>query len=346
MPIVSVIIPVYKVEPYLHRCVDSILNQTFMDHEPILVDDGSPDSCGEKCEEYAVADSRVIVIHQKNGGLSCARNTGIDFSFACSDSEWISFIDSDDWVSRHYLAYLLDACAIEKSSMALCGYQKTDGNEVIDDDIGTYSTFSAVTLWSRDRVNATVAWGKLYRKNLWRYIRYPLNKIHEDEYTTYKLLFSCSAISFIDLALYYYYQNLNGIMKSEWSPKRLDSIEAFHQQTQFFIKKKYQELAKGAARRLITNIWSHLMALEKTSEIDDKAFLPRIKKKFKRYLRRYGKLAGLDVHNAGQLYITAFPFEMKIYDYYTGLVNNLKKNGLAGTIKKAGSKLRGNICHK
>ena len=107
MPTISVIVPVYKVEKYIHRCVDSILSQTFTDFELILVDDGSPDNCGKICDEYAEKDIRIHVIHQENGGLSAARNAGIDWVFANSDSEWITFIDSDDWVHPEYLERLL-----------------------------------------------------------------------------------------------------------------------------------------------------------------------------------------------------------------------------------------------
>lgn len=93
---ITVVVPVYKVEQYLHRCIDSILVQTYRDFELILIDDGSPDSCGMICDEYAKSDSRIHVIHQENGGLSAARNAGIDWAFANSDSQWLTFIDSDD----------------------------------------------------------------------------------------------------------------------------------------------------------------------------------------------------------------------------------------------------------
>ena len=112
MPTISVIVPVYKVEPYLNRCVDSILRQTYQDFELILVDDGSPDRCGEICDEYARQDSRVHVIHKENGGLSDARNAGIDWVEANSDSQWLIFADSDDWVHPELLARLLDAEAV------------------------------------------------------------------------------------------------------------------------------------------------------------------------------------------------------------------------------------------
>ena len=109
---ISVIVPVYKVEPYLRKCVDSVLGQTFKDFELILVDDGSPDNCGKICDEYAAADDRVKVIHQANGGLSAARNAGIDWVMAYSKSEYITFIDSDDWVADTYLERLYEGVGL------------------------------------------------------------------------------------------------------------------------------------------------------------------------------------------------------------------------------------------
>lgn len=124
MPEISVIVPVYKVEPYLRRCVDSILSQTFTDFEVILVDDGSPDDCPAICDEYAGKDERVRVIHQENGGLSAARNAGLDWVFANSDSRWISFVDSDDCVHPKFLEYLHRAGVENNVQISICTYKK------------------------------------------------------------------------------------------------------------------------------------------------------------------------------------------------------------------------------
>ena len=113
-PLVSVIVPIYKVEPYLRRCLDSIVKQTYTNLEIILVDDGSPDGCPQICDEYAARDKRIIVIHKKNGGLSDARNAGLDI---CK-GEYISFVDSDDWTNENYIANLLDI--ITKNNMLIC----------------------------------------------------------------------------------------------------------------------------------------------------------------------------------------------------------------------------------
>ena len=119
---ISVIVPVYNVEKYLNRCIDSILAQTFTDFELILVDDGSPDNCGKICDEYAAKDSRIHVIHKANGGLSDARNAGIDWAFANSNSEWVTFMDSDDWIPDNYLFELYHACVQNLSQVAICDY--------------------------------------------------------------------------------------------------------------------------------------------------------------------------------------------------------------------------------
>ena len=120
--LVSVIVPVYKVEKYLRRCIDSILNQTFTGFNLILVDDGSPDNCGLICDEYAEKDNRIHVIHKKNGGLSDARNAGLEWYFEHSDSKWLTFIDSDDWIHPRYLEGLLEAERIYSTDIVVCDY--------------------------------------------------------------------------------------------------------------------------------------------------------------------------------------------------------------------------------
>ena len=128
MPIISVIVPVYKVEPYIHRCIDSILSQTFVDFELILIDDGSPDNCPDICDEYALKDNKIHVIHQKNSGLSVARNAGLDYVSSSSNSEWITFVDSDDWIDKHYLEYLYKAANESNTNISSCVYRIINDN--------------------------------------------------------------------------------------------------------------------------------------------------------------------------------------------------------------------------
>jgi len=227
MALIGVVVPVYKVERYLHRCVDSILRQTFSDFELILVDDGSPDRCGEICDEYARQDSRIRVIHQENAGLSAARNTAIDLLLQENRTEWITFIDSDDWVHPKMLECLLAAAKEQGTQIASCGFTETTGRDPwVADDSLTSVCLPAKVFYLQHFTNATIACAKLYHKSCFETLRYPVGKLHEDEFVTYRLLFAYQKVAVIFAPLYAYYINLEGITKKPWVSKRLDAWEA------------------------------------------------------------------------------------------------------------------------
>lgn len=256
MPLISVIVPVYKVEKYIHRCVDSILAQTFTDFELILVDDGSPDNCGKICDEYAEKDSRIVVIHQENGGLSAARNAGLDWIFEHSDSQWISFVDSDDAIYDCYLDKMYSAVINTKTDISLCGMVDFETERLpelasIYEGSMIFSGIEAcINLYSgNSKVSYVSSNSKLYRKPLFRDVRFPIGKIHEDQFTTYKLLYKAKSIVEIGEQLYGYYYNSNSIMRSKFSLKRYDDIEAldvailfFENENEMFIADKAKKL--------------------------------------------------------------------------------------------------------
>lgn len=226
MSLISVVVPVYKVEPYLRRCVDSILVQTFTDFELILVDDGSFDRCPAICDEYAAKDSRVVVIHQENGGLSAARNAGIDWAFANSDSQWLSFIDSDDWVHPKYLEHLLIAAKKQNADLVFCtltaftedskGYKEIEfwGTPACEPKEGTtILQESAQTRCGLLSGHHVIAWNKLYKKHIFSDIRYPLGQVHEDESIAHRILGACEKVVGIEEPLYYYRQHPGSITK-------------------------------------------------------------------------------------------------------------------------------------
>ena len=187
MPSISVIVPVYKVEQFLHRCVSSILAQSFTDYELILVDDGSPDACGSLCDAYAAQYGHIHVIHQKNGGLSAARNSGIDWAFANSESQWLAFIDSDDWVHPEYLEYLYRAAKETDSKISVCGFYRTGGETGERVNLFSCEALSADDYYCNEELHeglTATAWNKLYHKSLFEILRYPVGKLHEDEFTT------------------------------------------------------------------------------------------------------------------------------------------------------------------
>lgn len=190
--LISVIVPIYNVEKYLNKCIESIINQSYSNLEIILVDDGSKDSSGIMCDSYILKDKRIKVIHKENGGLSDARNVGLDKA----KGEYIVFIDSDDWIDEKMIEILYNIIKKNNSDISICDYFLAYNEEIQtqkeDIEIINLSNIEALkTIYDKDLgVCMIVAWNKLYKRNLFKDdIRYPYGKIHEDEFTTYKLLY-------------------------------------------------------------------------------------------------------------------------------------------------------------
>lgn len=216
-PLVSVIIPVYNVERYLRRCLDSVVNQTYRNLEIILVDDGSPDRCPEICDEYAERDSRIKVIHKKNGGQSEARNIAIDI---CR-GEYIAFIDSDDLVSTWYIENLYTAINNHSVKFAICeticfsDYSEIGRHESLYSS-KLLSKRSAIksycSLFPRKSVPFLAPFCKLYHRSLFQELRFPVGCIYEDSLLNYKLIDLVDEIAYINEPLYYYYMRENSTM--------------------------------------------------------------------------------------------------------------------------------------
>ncbi|MBR0353401.1 MAG: glycosyltransferase [Oscillospiraceae bacterium] len=292
MPKISIIVPVYKVEPYLRRCVDSILAQTFKDFELILVDDGSPDTCGKICDEYAEIDPRIHAIHQENGGLSAARNAGIDWSFEKSSSSWIAFVDSDDWVHPDYLKYLYRAAVENDVKISICDYEETEGQETELPCFYKADRINWESIFIHNNVRAVVAWNKLYAKELFDSIRFPVGKLHEDEFLTYRLLDTADTVVFIPLALYYYFQNPEGITKSAFSLKRMDSLEALEERVDYFDKKGNEKLAAISCMALLNLYVKFSGTVESCNRItqDECSRIQRdLRRRARRSLCHYGR---------------------------------------------------------
>jgi len=260
MPEISVIVPVYRVEKFLERCVESILRQSFYNFELILVDDGSPDNCGAICDSYAEADNRIHVIHQKNGGLSAARNTGIDYVMTNSRSHWLAFVDSDDWVHPDYLQQLYTVARQTLCKISACGFFRTEGGAFPEEQDLSVQCLSADDYYCgqmHDGVTA-VAWNKLYHRSLFKKLRYPIGKLHEDEFTTYQAVYQAGKVGVTPAQLYAYYQNPEGIMRSEWNPRRMHVLEAFEQQIDFARQTENQRLLEKVSEQYIFSVYEHL----------------------------------------------------------------------------------------
>lgn len=253
-PLISVIVPVYRVEEYLERCVKSILSQTYKNLEVILVDDGSPDQCPAICDACAEKDARVKVIHQENKGLSGARNAGID----AASGEYLAFVDSDDYVSPHFIEELYQLLQDTGCAIGQCRFSYVKGDGLVEEGDSAFCIYRGESLMEQlygPEEKATcfvVAWNKLYRAELFKEtgIRYPEGRIHEDEATTYRLFHEAKKLAFLDRALYGYYTENGGSITSVFSAKRLQWLTAHEERIAFFKKNGYEKLLPAAYRKL------------------------------------------------------------------------------------------------
>ncbi|MEI3188836.1 MAG: glycosyltransferase family 2 protein [Lachnospiraceae bacterium] len=253
-PLISVIVPVYRVEKYLERCVKSILSQTYKNLEVILVDDGSPDQCPAICDACAEKDARVKVIHQENKGLSGARNAGID----AASGEYLAFVDSDDYVSPHFIEELYQLLQDTGCAIGQCRFSYVKGDGLVEEGDSAFCIYRGESLMEQlygPEEKATcfvVAWNKLYRAELFKEtgIRYPEGRIHEDEATTYRLFHEAKKLAFLDRALYGYYTENGGSITSVFSAKRLQWLTAHEERIAFFKKNGYEKLLPAAYRKL------------------------------------------------------------------------------------------------
>ena len=313
---ITIVVPVYKVEEYLARCVDSIINQTYKDFELLLVDDGSPDNCGKMCDEYAEKDSRIFVLHQKNGGLSAARNTGLNWFYEQNRSDYITFVDSDDWLHPQYLEILLTG--INKNNTKICACSYTQTADIIpyqnyDRDSIVYEITTPEDFLVNHSWQYNYAWGKLYHKSVFDDVRYPVGKNFEDTFTTYKVLHKCEKIAYTDLPLYYYLRNETGISRSPWNTSELVIFDAMQEQMQFYKENGLQK-AYEKEFQLFVHHHAYQIVRIKDNKKDlkkNKNILKEIKKDLKRHLKENEDK--FNVHNMTYSYEAAYPLTMKTY---------------------------------
>ena len=335
MPAISVIVPVFNIEPYLHRCVDSILKQVFTDFELILVDDGSTDRSGAICDEYAAQDSRVHVIHKENGGVSTARNAGIDWAVANSDSQWLAFVDSDDWLHPNYLAYLYRAAMENGVKVSACGYRNaTDQSEIIE--MEDYST--TVLLWEelflKGGLLSEVSWSKLYAKNVLHGLRYPVGKCHEDEFLTYKLISQSPSISLVNCDLYYYFYNCDGLTKTSSPLKPWELVEAFEERLEYFQEQRNRKVLPKCIDRYLWSIFKAGRGLQVTEGIPekDRAYWGKqMQKKMRHILFRYFPMTLK--RSYVRYYVLAYPNLLeplrRVYHAFKKSMLDVRKNGVS-----------------
>lgn len=234
--LISVIVPVYNVERYLERCIQSIKSQTYKNLEIILVNDGSGDASGTICEEYAKKDARIQVIHQDNKGLSAARNKGLDLA----SGSLIIFIDSDDYINVRMIEILYENLTKQNADISICDFRRmSDDEESMETEQNSgHECMSGIEfcheLYRERQVQAVAAWNKLYRIEVFDGARYPEGKSHEDEFLTYQLLYNARKVVYTKAKLYYYIQRPDSIMGEKVNLDHMDAMEGVRNQIIFW----------------------------------------------------------------------------------------------------------------
>lgn len=303
-PKISIIVPVYKVEKYLKRCVDSILKQTYPYFELILVDDGSPDTCPAMCDEFAEQDNRIIVIHKNNGGLSDARNAGLNIA----TGEYIGFVDSDDYIAPQMYEVLLKRLLNDSADMAICNYARVDEsckkientmflqpaqnkcfeqNEFINELLQPYGGYFVV------------AWNKLYKKEIFDTLRFPFGKQHEDEFVIHHVIAKSKKITCVEDELYFYLQREGSIMAQKFNVKFMDYGEALIDRYYLTKNKKYEMWKDHCVCRLSYELEKWKSYADDSVEIQEKYNSLRKQSKF----LIFEKAAWKDYSVRGKLYM-------------------------------------------
>lgn len=251
MELISVIVPVYKVESYLDRCVQSVADQTYRNLEIILVDDGSPDSCGRLCDAWAEKDSRIRVIHKANGGPSDARNAGM----AAAKGKYIGFVDSDDRIAPEMYQRLYERMTADGCDLGVCGVVMVPEDGAPS---GMLTKMGSRVMNTLEAMEALVdeswlkqpVWNRLYKAELIRDLLFPVGKCHEDVFWSYRAVARAEKVSVLDAPCYFYTQRRGSIMGAEYSLKRLDAMEARWQRLEF-IENQFPELTQKARVELL-----------------------------------------------------------------------------------------------
>lgn len=282
-PLISIILPVYNIEQYLPKCMESLFGQTYKNLEFVLVDDGSEIACKNLCDEYAKQDSRVVVYHKANGGLSDARNYGIKRA----RGEYISCVDPDDYVDTDYVEYLYSLLSAFECQMSICQLRVKYDNGMIKDKGTDRKEEKVDTVFCLEEmlyhgVVDTCAYAKLYHRSLFDHVRYPKGKIFEDIGTTYELIMQCDNIALGYQSKYTYAFHNNSIVNSRFNQNKFDLLEMTDKMAQD-VSEKYSILQKAVLRRQVYARISTLNQMLNVPGYDIE------RNEILQYIRRYSK---------------------------------------------------------
>ena len=311
---ISIIVPVYNVEKYLENCIESILNQTFKDFELILVDDGSTDNSGKICDIYEKKDYRIKVIHKNNGGLSSARNIGLDIA----SGKYIGFVDGDDNIHPKMYEILYNLIKKYKSDISCCNYKKI--YDVFKDEYENVSLLEVIEMSNIEAiknlydkeigVKLVIACNKLYRKNLFDNIRYKVGRVHEDEFMAHRILYNSKKITYVDNELYYYLQREGSIMSKKSYKRKVDTLLSKSDRMRFCNKVGLTSMSDNICKTYefeFFNLYKQL--LNEGSE--NAEFLKEIRRDF--ILNLYILLRQKDIHIKEKISCLIFAISPKVY---------------------------------
>lgn len=279
---ISIIVPVYNLEDYLPKCIDSVLMQTFTNFELILVNDGSTDNSGEICNEYAKNDHRIKVVHKANGGVASSRNTGLEVA----KGKYIGFVDNDDYINQYMFEMLYNNAIIHSADIVVCGYMDVDegqyeNTKVLHSNyqIKHFNNIEALNeLYTINNVTFLVPWNKLYKKSLFEDIKYEVGILCDDETVAHKIFYESKKITYINVALYYYVKRMGSITNSRFNIKKFEGVYVLKERERYFRERRELDLHQKAlksyvgiffycyyrARAELSNIDNELKALKRT----------------------------------------------------------------------------------
>lgn len=313
MPQISVIVPVYRVEKYIDRCVRSILCQSFSDFELILVDDGSPDSSPALCDAWAGRDSRIRVIHKENGGLSSARNAGMEIAAG----QYLHFVDSDDVIHPDCLKILMTCIRNTGAEIALGRFTRFQEDSVPEERFGRWNG-SCVTRTNMETLDCffegydnlpslVSACGTLWHRRLFDGIRFPVGRLFEDEFTTYKLYHRANKVAFVDTELYFYFDNFSGIARNLTIEKRFDEYDAQWERLEYFDAHNLAELQGKAAMTFLRTAQWDLIACRENREPVSQEKKQRFEKQYQDALVISKRMNCLDFLEHYDYFALAYP---------------------------------------
>lgn len=272
--LISIIIPVYKVEKYLEKCIQSVINQTYENLQIILVDDGSPDNCGKICDEYAKKDHRIEVIHKSNGGLSDARNKGLEIA----KGEYIGFVDSDDYIEADMYEVLYNLLKQYNADVGICNFYTVSQCKIaiknVDSGIKEYTRIEILKEILLDNNIQSYAWNKLYKKDLFDEIKYPVGKKYEDIGTTFYLLEKCNKVVVTGKPEYYYINRQDSIVNNVTETTITDYIELIMQRYDY-IEENIKELSnynKNYLKRILKTAEQDIKSLKEVGDYTKKKY--------------------------------------------------------------------------